>query len=246
MVKEFIQIGNDQVRILRCPRQRYMRLRVLPDGKLRITCARHVTQADLRAFILESAKFILDGRQRIQDHHRAYPAKIYESGEPFLYFGERLPLQLIWSWSPKIRVEAQAGELEMIAPITSTVQERKQALFRHFKKLGKRQLEERARAHSLRMGLAYSSVTVRGQTSRWGSCTWDGKISLNWKLMSAPSDVIDYVIIHELAHLRHLDHSERFWNLVGSYFPDYKRAKKWLTDHEAEIAVQFQKNSKPD
>jgi predicted metal-dependent hydrolase len=89
------------------------------------------------------------------------------------------------------------------------------------------------------MGHFPSHVSIRGQRTRWGSCSSEGAISLNWKLLAAPIDVIDYVIVHELAHIRHLDHSPQFWSLVETFYPDWRLAKLWLKEHEFSIGVQF-------
>ncbi len=85
-------------------------------------------------------------------------------------------------------------------------------------------LLELAAAH----GLAVSRVSVRSQRTRWGSCGRDGHISLNWRLVLMPDWVRDYVMIHELMHLRRLDHSTRYWRLVADAYPDYAGARQWL------------------
>jgi predicted metal-dependent hydrolase len=77
-------------------------------------------------------------------------------------------------------------------------------------------------------GLTVSAVSIRNQRTRWGSCGRDGKISLNWRLVLMPPDVRDYVLIHELMHLRRLDHSPAFWKLVGAACPGYRDARQWL------------------
>jgi len=93
-----------------------------------------------------------------------------------------------------------------------------------------RELPERlfdlARAH----GLVVSRVSVRNQRWRWGSCSKGGHICLNWRLVRMPAWVRDYVMIHELMHLKRLDHSPRFWKLVEAACPDYQRARQWLRD----------------
>ncbi|MGN7610742.1 M48 family metallopeptidase [Magnetococcales bacterium HHB-1] len=78
------------------------------------------------------------------------------------------------------------------------------------------------------MGLIYHRVTIRGQKTRWGSCSAKGNINLNWQLMFFPEPVIDYVLIHELCHRRHLDHSADFWRMVSRYMPDYKQHQRAL------------------
>ena len=77
-------------------------------------------------------------------------------------------------------------------------------------------------------GLAVAGVSIRNQRTRWGSCGRDGHISLNWRLVLMPPDVRDYVLIHELMHLRRLDHSPAFWKLVAAACPGYRDARQWL------------------
>lgn len=77
-------------------------------------------------------------------------------------------------------------------------------------------------------GLDVSGVSIRNQRSRWGSCGRDGHISLNWRLVLMPPWVRDYVLIHELMHLRRMDHSDRYWALVAEAYPEYRAARKWL------------------
>ena len=77
-------------------------------------------------------------------------------------------------------------------------------------------------------GLTVTGVSVRNQRTRWGSCGRDGKISLNWRLVLMPASVRDYVLVHELMHLRRLDHSPAFWRLVAAACPDYREARQWL------------------
>ena len=82
-----------------------------------------------------------------------------------------------------------------------------------------------------------TSLKIRKYRARWGSCNSKGQISLNYWLMICPDWVIDYVLIHELCHLQHLDHSRQFWQLVHSYFPNVEQAKQWLDSHGYIIAL---------
>jgi predicted metal-dependent hydrolase len=85
-------------------------------------------------------------------------------------------------------------------------------------------------------GLQVSRVSVRNQRSRWGSCSPSGHICLNWRLVLMPDTVRDYVLIHELMHLRRLDHSRHFWRLVAHACPDYQNARRWLREHRSLLA----------
>lgn len=90
-------------------------------------------------------------------------------------------------------------------------------------------VEERASIHCQKMDLMPSKIVIKGQRSRWGSCSSrTRRITLNWRLAKAPVEIIDYVIIHELGHLKHPNHSREFWQFVAGYAPEYKKHRKWL------------------
>lgn len=81
----------------------------------------------------------------------------------------------------------------------------------------------------------YEKITIRDQKTRWGSCSQTGTLSFNYRLMMAPPEVIDYVIVHELCHLTHMNHSKAFWNMVAGILPDYAERKHWLKQHGHEL-----------
>jgi predicted metal-dependent hydrolase len=99
------------------------------------------------------------------------------------------------------------------------------------KREAKRDLEAASRRYAATLGVAVKRVSVRDQTSRWGSCTADGVLSYSWRLILAPPSVLDYLAAHEAAHLVEMNHSARFWRLVARICPDWERAKTWLTAH---------------
>jgi predicted metal-dependent hydrolase len=92
---------------------------------------------------------------------------------------------------------------------------------------------------SARLGLIYNRLIIRGQKTRWGSCSHKGNLSFNWKLMMAPEPVIDYVIVHELVHLKEMNHTKRFWELVGKHCPKWREHKKWLKNHGVDLAARL-------
>ncbi len=86
-------------------------------------------------------------------------------------------------------------------------------------------------------GGEYYRITIRDQKTRWGSCSAKGTLSFNWRLMLAPPAVLDYVVVHELCHLTHMDHSAAFWQAVEAVCPDYRTHRKWLKDHGHELIL---------
>lgn len=244
-MRESLEFENYHVNIYRRARQRTLNLRVKGDGSLSVSCARGVSKREIFGFILEQEDFIRKCLKQIAEHKLKFPTKKFESGERFLLEGVHLPLQIVWGWSERIRVSHDAVEIEMIAPLTSNPEDRKKALFNYYKKLARPVLLDRTRFWARQMGLIPRSISVRGQTTRWGSCTSRGDLNLNWKLIAVPFHVLEYVLIHELAHLKHMNHSDAFWSLVREHCPDFKSAKRWLREHEPELNNQFQKNTIP-
>lgn len=96
-------------------------------------------------------------------------------------------------------------------------------------------LKDRTQHLATRHNLKYGKIAVRSQKSKWGSCSHDNNISLNWRLIMAPPSVIEYLICHELAHTVHHNHGGEFWRLVQRICPDYLISEQWLKDHEREL-----------
>lgn len=89
----------------------------------------------------------------------------------------------------------------------------------------------RCRYYAPVMGVSYGTVTIREQKTRWGSCSSKGNLNFNWRLIFAPEEVVDYIVVHELAHRKEMNHSRAFYNVVASVLPDYKVQEKWLKEN---------------
>lgn len=102
-------------------------------------------------------------------------------------------------------------------------------------KSAKEEIASCARINAKSLGVSFSRITVRDTTTRWGSCSRSGNLSFSWRLVMAPRMVLEYVVVHELAHLREMNHSKRFWNIVASIFPGYQHARNWLKTHGGDL-----------
>jgi predicted metal-dependent hydrolase len=132
------------------------------------------------------------------------------------------------------RIEAEADQIrfgtELIKPV-GLAADLRPVLQQHLRRLARQELPARVRELSLRHGIEVGRITVRNQKTRWGSCSRRGTISLNWRLVQAPDFVRDYIILHELAHRRQLNHSAKFWQEVARLCPEYPVAENWLKQH---------------
>ncbi|MDE5589484.1 MAG: M48 family metallopeptidase [Acetatifactor sp.] len=123
--------------------------------------------------------------------------------------------------------------------LTQAETKRLETLEKRYRSAARTQFEQRCAYFHQFTGGSYTSVTIRDQKTRWGSCSSRGTLSFNYRLIFAPPTVLDYVVVHELCHLTHMNHSKEFWNMVGSVMPDYKTHKKWLREHGQELTLEY-------
>ena len=88
--------------------------------------------------------------------------------------------------------------------------------------------EQKVSYYAQMMGVSYGRIAIRDQKTRWGSCSGEGNLNFNWRLIFAPAGVLDYVVVHELAHRKEMNHSPRFWRVVEDTMPEYRKYQKWL------------------
>lgn len=220
------------VEILRKSFQRTISLRVRPSGLLRVTCGRSVPMKTIQQFLLLNRQFIEKALHEIKKVKARHPRPEFLSGEKLLFLGEERTLEVIWGWTSRPKLEFLETSIELKSALASSREQRQKAIAKGYEAQARLHLKERMDFWSQRMGLKPTRVSFRRQRTRWGSCSSDGSISLNWKLIAASTEVIDYVIIHELAHLVHPNHSQKFWRLVEEFCPDHRTHKKWLRAHQ--------------
>jgi predicted metal-dependent hydrolase len=121
-------------------------------------------------------------------------------------------------------------------PIADANGDLRPAVERHLRQLAARELPPRVLELAALHNLPVRRVTVRNQRSRWGSCSRRGTVSLNWRLVQAPGSVRDYLVLHELAHLKEMNHSRRFWSEVARLCPEFAEAERWLKQHSSLLA----------
>lgn len=127
--------------------------------------------------------------------------------------------------------------MSQIILLTEAETKRLENLEKRYRNAARQRLEERVAFYHDRTGGIYTSVTVRDQKTRWGSCSSRGTLSFNYRLIFAPPQVLDYVVVHELCHLTHMNHSKDFWNKVASVMPEYKVYRLWLKEHGQELTL---------
>lgn len=200
---------------------------VPPDGSVRVTAPKLYPEALIRAFLADKADWIKTHAARVRESHRNEP-KEYLSGEPVPLFGRTLPL-LVLENQKKNGVVLDADRIVLSLRGTTTKEKREAVLNAWLKERLLAEIEHYLPLWSELTGLTPSEWTVRSMTSRWGSCnTHTKKITLNLQLVRYPSICLEYVILHELAHLRVHGHGPDFKAILDAYMPDWKARKKLL------------------
>ncbi|MDO5415882.1 MAG: M48 family metallopeptidase [Lachnospiraceae bacterium] len=104
-------------------------------------------------------------------------------------------------------------------------------LEKRYREMARKKLEERTAYYARRMGVSYNRISIRAARTRWGSCSGAGNLNFHWKLIRMPEAVLDYVVVHELAHRKEMNHSAAFWAIVEGVLPDYRERRRWLKQY---------------
>lgn len=209
---------NVPLRLVHNPRARRYLLRIKADGTARVTIPRGGSLNQARQFIQRSRPWLEQQLQKLSAQPAA-PA-VWGAGTEIWYRGAKFLLAL--QQTGHVQLGAETIKVKDIS-----VDLRPEVEI-HLRKLAARELPPRVQDLAHQHGLTVQRISVRNQRSRWGSCSGRGTISLNWRLIQTPEFVRDYIILHELAHLRHMNHSPRFWAEVARLCPEYRAAEGWL------------------
>ncbi|PKP41066.1 MAG: M48 family peptidase [Bacteroidetes bacterium HGW-Bacteroidetes-13] len=197
---------------------KHARLRVSEDGRVRIIAPPAFSDEDITAMLKKKAKWI--------DSNLKYfngMSKVELQRNQLLLFGNRYSYFYDTTYAQKVIIDHEhktiTSQKDLLDP---KIQEK------WYRRVAKKHLTKRTKDLSTKMKLPFKKLFIRESKTKWGNCSKEKNISLNWKLIKAPDYVIDYIIIHELLHTVVMSHTHRFWTLLKSYYPDYKESIKWL------------------
>ena len=214
---------------------------LIDDDGLRITAPKWVSAAEIESAIREKQRWIFAklNERRERSARRLQPQMQWCDGATLPYFGESVTLRILASQAAGIAWDVDRRELAVSLPPDAGEQQLKDRVQGWLQLEAKRVFAERLPVYAEKLGVTYQSFALSSATTQWGSCTVDGKIRLNWRLIHFALPMIDYVIAHELSHLREMNHSPRFWATVQSVFPEFQAAKKALRDSGPETLPAF-------
>ncbi len=210
--------------------KRYL-AKVDKEGNIVLTVPRAGTQRDALAFANENREWLENQRMlALKQLKEAQRDPGLRPGDLVWFRGEQVELQVEKDWGRPVL--SFAGERVFIA---DEAMDLSRPLKQFLREIAKSEFPEIVHAFAERFGEHVKKVAVRDQKTRWGSCSTSGTISLNWRLVLAAEETRDYVIIHELMHMKRFDHSPEFWALVEKACPAYREHEAWLKAHQEEL-----------
>jgi len=206
-------------------RRRTLAIIVEDDGRVVVRAPLRLKQEAIDEFVRAKEAWILARQAQARERTSRFVPKSYTSGEEFLFLGSSYRLEIADHQRPPLVLNGGFRLSRAALPRAEAVFER------WYRRQALRVMSERVEAYAASHGFIFNRIKITSARKRWGSCGHKGNLSFAWRLVMAPQPVIDYVVVHELAHLKHRNHSKRFWSKVASILPDFRQQEHWLDEH---------------
>ncbi len=222
--------------LVRSPRRKTLAVMITPDGKVVARAPQRMPEKHIREFVeLKKSQILAKKEEVLRLKAKLPPPPQFVEDEIFYFKGQPYPLRFI----PEENASAPIW-FDNAFMISEAYKSRAEKLLLGWYAMSAEKIiAERVKVYADAFNLKYGRVKVANTKSQWGSCTRDGNLSFSWKLVMYPTRIIDYVVAHELAHLKEMNHSKKFWILVEKMYPEYKESRVWLKSRGQEIARSF-------
>lgn len=202
----------------------------IKDGEVVVRAPQRLPLSTIERFIEEKLDWIRE--VLAQDVGKSLPKKQFVNGELLPYLGELVPLEVKEMQRARPYVMKKEDRFLLLLPIAWKVKNRREILRKLMEdwyiKRGRIFIAERVAVFAQQLGVKFGHVRLKRVTTRWGSCSSEGNLNFNWKLMLGPQEILDYVVVHEVCHIVHHHHQRSFWELVATLDKDYRRHRRWL------------------
>ena len=197
-------------------------LYILKDGSLEVRAPKKLSESAISDFVLSKKDWILKNSERVQKQNIQKSEFSLKTGDFLLYKGREYEVL------HKTGNSVGFDYINFYMPENTDFKLVKPALIKIYKNLAREEIAKKVEYYSKIMNTEYSGIKINSAKTRWGSCSGRNSLNFSWKLILADENTINYVVVHELAHTIEHNHSEKFWNIVKRFFPDYNESKKNL------------------
>lgn len=204
------------------------------DGAVIVRAPRWVSDRRIQLLVKEKEKWILEKYQELQERNQDKPIRRYTSGERYPLYGQIYVLEVHPKELTCIRIYTEKDHVILEGPVLER-NSVKQLLREWYIRQAREIFARRVAYYANKLGVSYGKIRVKEQKTRWGSCSEKGNLNFNWKLLLAPPQILDYVVVHEVCHLKHMNHSADFWSCVKGLLPEYESQRTWLREHAGEL-----------
>jgi predicted metal-dependent hydrolase len=216
---------------------RHVRLEMCRETGLVVVIPKQYPIRQLPSLLQEKQRWVLRNLQKYREAETRAPRNEWARDNTLPYLGRHL--ELVQRQSDGGADNVKLEEELLVVSLAPTSNGPSSVLEGWYRSEAAKLIRSKADELGAQLGVTYGRLSIRGQRTRWGSCSPRGNLSFNWKLMMAPEAVIDYVVIHELAHLKEMNHSKRFWQLVAEHCTHWRKHKKWLRAHDALLKIKM-------
>lgn len=236
MTKVFVYEGKEYQYELVESRGKRLSAAIDEYGRMMVRYPKRMPASAVNDFVEEHKKWLVIHYHQAQEQCGAFLHHFVE-GEAFYFLGKPYPLKIRKNGiKERIRVE-RLPDCFLIEGNALTGEAVKKAMEGWYIRNARIRFESRCAYFAPLIGVTYHTLRIKNQKSRWGSCSGKGNLNFNWKLIMAPEEVLDYLVVHELCHLKYMDHSKEFWSLVASILPDYRKREQWIEENQRKLLI---------
>lgn len=219
-------------------RRKTIGLTIAPDGMLTVKAPLGTTREYIRQCVTKKAEWILSKTKKLEERQDKTPDRHFQDGEILFYLGQEYAFRQIREASIKeenvavIRLDKEKNEIQMYYKgLEWSAEEKKDILEQWYRREARQYLWSLAEKFSQEIPCTFGTIRIKNQKTCWGSCSAKGNLNFNWRIMMAPPEIGEYLVVHELCHRLEMNHSTAFWKLVEKQIPDYRERRAWLKNY---------------
>lgn len=225
--------GRAYAYVLQRQRRKTVEIRLTAADTLQIKAPKELPFDEIAEFLYRKSDWIRAKNALLKQMESSASPDSLISGASLPFMGKKVCLKIERNYcKPRVWLEGDCLVANLYLPNDAQLPD---LLRRWYKRQAAAILQDKTNAWSKRIGVKVNRVSIKEQKTRWGSCSSLGNINYNWRIVMAPEETIDYLVVHETAHRVHLNHSKQFWELVGLHCPSYRLHRQWLRDNGAEL-----------